>query len=116
MSSVIITVVVVLGIIVAGGFLLYFMGDLFMSLSHKKKDEDAINKKQAEETEELKKRIDALEKSDELKKDPEVATILYNGAVVENYNPNEDEQEVEEEPEEQIEEPETVEEEAEEPA
>ena len=38
MSSVIITVVVVLGIIVAGGFLLYFMGDLFMSLSHKKKD------------------------------------------------------------------------------
>ena len=115
MSSVIITVVVVLGIIVAGGFLLYFMGDLFMSLSHKKKDEDAINKKQAEETEELKKRIDALEKSDELKKDPEVATILYNGAVVENYNPNEDEQEVEEEPEEQIEEPETVEEEAEEP-
>ena len=114
MSSVIITVVVVLGIIVAGGFLLYFMGDLFMSLSHKKKDEDAINKKQAEETEELKKRIDALEKSDELKKDPEVATILYNGAVVENYNPNEDEQEVEE-PEEQIEEFETVEEEAEEP-
>lgn len=114
MSSVIITVVVVLGIIVAGGFLLYFMGDLFMSLSHKKKDEDAINKKQAEETEELKKRIDALEKSDELKKDPEVATILYNGAVVENYNPNEDEQEVEE-PEEQIEEFKTVEEEAEEP-
>lgn len=93
MSSVIITVVVVLGIIVAGGFLLYFMGDLFMSLAHKKKDDEAISNKQAKETEELKQRIEALENKDELKKDPEVATILYNGAVVEAYNPDEEAQE-----------------------
>lgn len=93
MSSVIITVVVVLGIIVAGGFLLYFMGDLFMSLAHKKKDDEAISNKQAKETEELKQRIEALENKDELKKDPEVATILYNGAVVEAYNPDKEAQE-----------------------
>ena len=91
MSSVIITVVVVLGIIVAGGFLLYFMSDLFISLAHKNRDESAISKKQQEETADLKKRVDALEKADQIKKDPEIATILYNGAndgvVVENYNP-----------------------------
>ena len=91
MSSVIITVVVVLGIIVAGGFLLYFMSDLFISLAHKNRDESAISKKQQEETADLKKRVDALEKADQIKKDPEIATILYNGAndgvVVEDYNP-----------------------------
>ena len=102
MSSVIITVVVVLGIIVAGGFLLYFMGDLFMSLSNKKKDQETVERKQAEETKALEERINKLEKAEEIKKDPEFATVLYNGAVVEDYNPNEsieteDEQESEEE-------------------
>lgn len=110
MSSVIITVVVVLGIIVAGGFLLYFMGDLFMSLAHKKKDDEAISNKQAKETEELKQRIEALENKDELKKDPEVATILYNGAVVEAYNPEEEAQEENNEETEENEENETTEE------
>ncbi len=115
MSSVIITVVVVLGIIVAGGFLLYFMGDLFMSLSHKKKDENTIAKRQEEQNKALEERINALEKADEIKKDPEIATILYNGAVVEDYNPDEEkeeEQEATEEvsEEEEIEEPETSEE------
>ena len=93
MSSVIITVVVVLGIIVAGGFLLYFMGDLFMSLSHKKKDENTIAKRQEEQNKALEERINALEKADEIKKDPEIATILYNGAVVEDYNPDEEKEE-----------------------
>lgn len=119
MSSVIITVVVVLGIIVAGGFLLYFMGDLFMSLSHKKKDENTIAKRQEEQNKALEERINALEKADEIKKDPEIATILYNGAVVEDYNPDEEkeeEQEATEEvsEEEETEEPETSEESTEE--
>ena len=119
MSSVIITVVVVLGIIVAGGFLLYFMGDLFMSLSHKKKDENTIAKRQEEQNKALEERINALEKADEIKKDPEIATILYNGAVVEDYNPDEEkeeEQEAAEEvsEEEETEEPETSEESTEE--
>ena len=112
MSSVIITVVVVLGIIVAGGFLLYFMGDLFMSLSHKKKDEKTIANRQAEQNKSLEERINALEKAEEIKKDPEIATILYNGAVVEDYNPNEEEngEEQEDEVEEQLEQPEEQEE------
>lgn len=109
MSSVIITVVVVLGIIVAGGFLLYFMGDLFMSLSHKKKDENTIAKRQEEQNKALEERINALEKADEIKKDPEIATILYNGAVVEDYNPNEEKEEEQEATEEVSEEEETEE-------
>ena len=116
-SSVIITVVVVLAIIVAGGFLLYFMGDLFMSLAHKGKDDAAIREKQEKKTKELEDRVNALENSNEAKKDPQIATILYNGAVVENYNPEEEEKVEEEQVEQPAEESEVESEEAvEEPA
>ena len=110
-SSVIITVVVVLGIVIAGGFLLYFMGDLFMSLAHKGKDEEAIRISQEKRTRALESRVNALENSDRAKNDPAIATVLYNGAVVEDYNPEnvpaeEETQEVaEEEPVEEEEEP-----------
>lgn len=86
-SSVIITVVVVLGIVIAGGFLIYFMGDLFMSLAHKGKDEEAIRISQEKRTRALESRVNALENSDRAKNDPAIATVLYNGAVVEDYNP-----------------------------
>ena len=110
-SSVIITVVVVLGIVIAGGFLIYFMGDLFMSLAHKGKDEEAIRISQEKRTRALESRVNALENSDRAKNDPAIATVLYNGAVVEAYNPEnvpaeEETQEVaEEEPVEEEEEP-----------
>lgn len=86
-SSVIITVVVVLGIVIAGGFLIYFMGDLFMSLAHKGKDEEAIRISQEKRTRALESRVNALENSDRAKNDPAIATVLYNGAMVEDYNP-----------------------------
>jgi len=47
--SVIITVLIVLGIIVAGGFLMYFCGDLLMGLAGKKKDADVVKEKQLQE-------------------------------------------------------------------
>lgn len=100
-SSVIVTIVVILGIVIAGGFLLYFLGDLLMSLSNKNKDANAIKNKQKEEQKALEERVKALENSEELRKDPQLATILYNDAVVEEYNPNETEEtvtEVEETP------------------
>lgn len=93
MSSVIITVVVVLGIVVAGGFLLYFMADLFMSLANRNKDQKTIEKRNQEKSQELEERINKLEKADEIKKDPQIASVLYNGAVVEAYDPDEDEDE-----------------------
>ena len=118
-SSVIITVVVVLGIIVAGGFLIYFLGDLIMSLAHKNKDDDTVKNKQIQRTKELEERVNALENSQAAKNDPEIAQILYNGAVVESYNPEEDlaeeAEETLEEPEEEPAQEETVETPAEEP-
>lgn len=87
MSSVIIAVVVVLGIIVAGGFLLYFLGDLLMGISGKKKDVDAIREKQLKKQKDLEARVNALENSQEAKKDPQIATVLFNGGMVEAYNP-----------------------------
>ncbi len=92
-SSVIITIVVVLGIVVAGGFLLYFVGDLLMSLSNKgkEKDNEAIKNAQLKSQQELENRVKALE--DNQNKENSSATILYNGAVVEAYNPDEEEKE-----------------------
>ncbi len=107
-SSVIITIVVVLGIIVAGGFLFYFMGDLLMGLAGKKKDVDAINQKQLKEQKALAERVESLENAMEAKKDPDIAPILYDGAVVEEFEEEEEKQE------EKVEEPAPVEEPAEE--
>ena len=91
-------VVIILGIIVAGGFLLYFIGDLLMGMANKgKKDENLISKKQMEETKKLEERINALENAEELKKNPAIATILYNGGMIEDYNPEEEEAQNEEE-------------------
>ena len=114
MDSVIIAVLVVLGIIVAGGFLLYFLGDLLMGISGKKKDVDAIREKQLKQQKELEERVNALENAEEARKDPEIATDLYgsgNGQV-EAYDPNEEEEEetVEETPVEEEVEEETTEE------
>ncbi len=95
MSSVIIAVVVVLGIIVAGGFLLYFLGDLLMSISGKKKDADVIRAKQLKQQKDLEARVNALENSQDAKNDPQIATVLFNGGTVEAYDPNEDEEEEE---------------------
>lgn len=91
-SSVIITIVVVLGIIVAGGFLLYFIGDLLMSLSNKGKDSEAVKNAQLKKQKELESRVKALENNQG--KDNQT-TILYNGAVVESYNPEEENKEAE---------------------
>lgn len=90
-SSVIITVVVVLGIIVAGGFLLYFCGDMLMGLAGKKKDADVIKEKEQKEKAKLEARVNALENSEEAKRDPEIAAYLYDGAIIEDYNPDEEE-------------------------
>ena len=90
-SSVIVTIVIFLGIVVAGGFLLYFMGDLLMSLSNKNKDNETIKNKQQQEQKALEKRVEALEDSDRAKQDPQIAAIILNGGTVEEYNPEEEE-------------------------
>ena len=86
-NTVIITVVVILGIIIAGGFLLYFMGDIIMSLANRKKDDKTIEVKKDKETEKLRNEIENLgEDGEQLKNVPEIADLLYSGAIVENYD------------------------------
>ena len=89
-SSVIVTIVVILGIVVAGGFLLYFVGDLLMSISNKNRDKEAVKNKQEKEQKALEQRVAALEEGKE-NEDAQVATILLNGGVVEEYNPEAEE-------------------------
>lgn len=89
-SSVIVTIVVILGIVVAGGFLLYFVGDLLMSISNKNRDKEAVKNKQEKEQKALEQRVAALEEGKE-NEDTQVATILLNGGVVEEYNPEAEE-------------------------
>ena len=85
-------VVIILGIIVAGGFLLYFLGDLLMSMATKgKRDERLISEKQNEQTKALQERLNALPNAEELKKNPAIASVLLNGGMVEAYNPEEEE-------------------------
>ena len=85
-------VVIVLGIIVAGGFLLYFLGDILMSMSKKKnRDGQIIKQKQEAEAKKLEERVNALENSQTVRENGAVATILFNGGIVEEYDPEAEE-------------------------
>lgn len=108
MESIILKVVLVLGIIIAGGFLLFFMADILMAIFNGKKDEKIIDKNEKQEVAKVENQLKEAGASQE------EAKALLNGAVVESYNPNEEEApaEVEETQTEEVEE--TAEEEAEE--
>ena len=115
MSTVIVTVVVTLGIIIAGGFLIYFLGDLFMSLaSHGKKDDEAIKGKAKRDKQKVKEVLAEKypEDAEKIENDPDYAAVVLSGGKVEAYNPAEEKAEEIEEPkvDEEIEEPEEVEE------
>lgn len=90
------TVLIILGIVVAGGFLIYFVADIIMSLADKNKDKNAISQKQERERKELVDRIEALENKEELKQDPEIKELLYKGAEVEAFDPYAEEKKEEE--------------------
>lgn len=105
-STVIVTVVIVLGIIIAGGFLIYFIGDLFMSLaSHGKKDDELIKNKTKRDRQKINQYLmeNFPEDAERIKKDPDYSAALLSGGKVESYNPEEEqiqvvEEKVEEEP------------------
>ncbi len=92
MGTVIVTVVVTLGIIIAGGFLIYFLGDLFMSIaSHGKKDDEIIKNKSKRDQKLIQKALEEKypEDADKIKNDPEYATVVLSGGKVESYDPDE---------------------------
>ena len=93
MGTVILNVVIVLGIIIAGGFLIFFLGDLLMSIFSPKKDAKVIAEKKEKEVEKLQEEINKLspENAEEVKAMPEVAALLNEQSVkVEAYNPEEE--------------------------
>lgn len=104
------TVLIILGIIIAGGFLIYFVADIVMSLANKNKDADVISQKQERERKQLVERIEALENKEELKQDPEIKELLYKGAEVESFDIYAEEQKEEAEEVQETEENETTEE------
>lgn len=119
-GTVILNIVIVLGIIIAGGFLIFFLGDLLMSIFNPKKDEKTIQAKKEKEVEKLKEEISTLspESAKEVESIPAVAALLNEkaGVTVEAYNPEEEDkkeeavEEVEEAPVEAAEAEETEEE------
>ena len=101
-GTVILNIVIVLGIIIAGGFVVFFLGDLLLAILNPKKDEKVIKEKKQRESDRLQKKINELspENAEKVKKNPEVAEVLYGGVVVEDYNPNEGEETTEDKQEE----------------
>lgn len=81
-------IVVILGIIIAGGFLLYFLGDIVMGMSKKhSKDNEAIRQRQIEKSQKVQERVNALADPEKAKQDPAIAAVLMNGGKVEAYDP-----------------------------
>lgn len=97
------TVLIILGIIVAGGFLIYFVADMVMSLADKNMDAEVIKSKQENERKKLVARVEAIKDNEELKNDPEVKELLYKGVDVESFDiyaeENQENEVVDEEPE-----------------
>ncbi len=92
--NILLTVVIVLGIIIAGGFLLYFAGDLILSAFSPKRDQKVIEKNRDAENKKVEEKLAKMdpEMADEARKSPELSNLVYGGAVVEAYNPEEDEE------------------------
>ena len=78
MSTIILNVVIILGIIIAGGFLIFFVGDLLMSIIDPNGDERKIKAKRKKDVEEFNEKIKDMSPEDvkKIKNRPEVAKIL----------------------------------------
>lgn len=103
MGSIILNVVIVLGIIIAGGFLIFFLGDLLISIVDPKGEEERIKNKKKESAKKFAKKVEKLpeEEKEEVKSDPQVVALLASAeeekpaeevkpaenAVVEEYVP-----------------------------
>lgn len=80
MGTVILNVAIVLGIIIAGGFLIFFLGDLLMSIVNPRGEEESVRLKRKESAKKFAKKVEALpvEQQEELKEEAPIA-----GAVIE---------------------------------
>lgn len=81
MGTVILNVVIVLGIIIAGGFLIFFLGDLLMSIVNPRGEEERVKLKRKESAKRFTKKVEALpfDQQEEIKQESPIA-----GAVIED--------------------------------
>ncbi len=114
MGTVILNVVIILGIIIAGGFLIFFLGDLLMSIVNPKGEEERVKLKRKDSAKKFAKNVEAMPAADqaELKEESPLAEAVIEDSkeepvvaeatpVVEEYNADE---KAEEKPEEKSEE------------
>ena len=60
MGTVILNVVIILGIIIAGGFLIFFLGDLLMSIVNPKGEEERVKLKRKDSAKKFAKKVEAM--------------------------------------------------------
>lgn len=102
MGTVILNVVIILGIIIAGGFLIFFLGDLLMSIVNPKGEEERVKLKRKDSAKKFAKNVEAMPVEDqaELKAESPIAEAVIEDAkeepvvaeatpVVEDYNADE---------------------------
>lgn len=87
MGTVILNVVIVLGIIIAGGFLIFFLGDLLMSIVNPRGEEERVKLKRKESAKRFTKKVEALpyDQQAEIKEETPVA-----GAIIEEVHADEE--------------------------
>ncbi len=86
MGEIVLTVVIILGIIIAGGFLIFFLGDLLMSIVDPKGEAERIKNRKKENAKKFEEKLSRLPAEDvkEIKENnPEVDQILADIAMEE---------------------------------
>lgn len=78
MGTIILNVIIILGIIIAGGFLIFFVGDLLLSIIDPKSDERKIKNKRKKDVDKMNERLEKMdpEIADEVRKDPGVQAVM----------------------------------------
>lgn len=85
MEQIILQVVIILGIIIAGGFLIFFLGDLLMSIVDPKRDEERVKAKKKNEVKKFAQKVDTLpeEVKEEVLKNEDVAEVMAEAKAIE---------------------------------
>ena len=68
MSTIIVNVIIILGIIIAGGFLIFFVGDLLLSIVDPNGDVKKMREKRKKDVAAMNKRLESM--------DPDVAKLV----------------------------------------
>lgn len=93
MGQIILQVVIVLGIIIAGGFLIFFLGDLLMSIVDPKREAEKVKDKKKKEVDKFAQKFEQAPESvqEEAMKNPAVAEVMAEAKKQEEVQPVQEE-------------------------